>query len=274
MIILEPSKEFRFPIVAECICPDVFQGKKAHEIGELKVWEGNKQGKLGELFKIEEAEATVPIENASIKINGDVDKVRRIGAKMRSGNIIINGDVGMHLGEEMTDGKITVNGNTDAWTGSMMKGGTIDVHGSTGDYLAAPYRGSTKGMHGGTIIVHGNTGNEAGAYMKKGIVKIRGNAGQFVGIRMHDGVIYVQGDCDERAGACMTDGKIIIGGKLQSILPTFTVESIKPRVKIDENETAQGPFYLFLGDLAEGGKGKVYVSKQKNSQLGPYEKFL
>jgi formylmethanofuran dehydrogenase subunit C len=156
----------------------------------------------------------------------------------------------------------------------MMKGGTIEIHGNAGDYLAAPYRGSTKGMHGGKIVVHGNVGSEVGACMKKGTIKVCGNTGQFVGIRMHEGTIYVQGNCDERAGACMTDGKIIVGGKLQSILPTFTVESIRPRVKVDENETAQGPFYLFLGDLAECGKGKLYVSKQKNPQLGSYGRFL
>jgi formylmethanofuran dehydrogenase subunit C len=155
-----------------------------------------------------------------------------------------------------------------------MKGGTIEIHGDAGDYLAAPYRGSTKGMHGGRIDVDGNVGNEAGAYMKAGLIRINGDAGQFVGLRMHDGTIYVQGDCDERPGACMIDGRIIVGGKLQSVLPTFTVDSIRPRVKVDENETAQVPFYLFLGDLAESGKGKLYVSKQKNPQLSSYEKFL
>jgi formylmethanofuran dehydrogenase subunit C len=180
----------------------------------------------------------------------------------------------MHLGEEMSGGKITVHGDVGSWAGSMMKNGTIEIHGNAGDYLAAPYRGSIKGMHGGSIIIHGNAGNEAGAHMKKGTIKIHGKAGQFVGLRMHDGTIHVRGDCDARAGACMIAGKIVIQGKLESILPSFTVDSIKPKVKIDENETAQGPFYVFLGDLAECGNGKLYVSKQNNPQLTIYDKFL
>jgi formylmethanofuran dehydrogenase subunit C len=274
LIKLQPIGAFRLPVIAECINPDIFQDKKANEIGDLKAWEGNKQKKLADLFRIEFSHDAQPTGSVEIVVEGDVNKVRRIGFKMKGGTITITGNVGMHLGEEMTGGKIVVHGNADAWAGSMMKGGTIEIHGNAGDYLAAPYRGSTKGMHGGRIVVDGNVGSEAGACMKKGLIRIKGDAGQFVGLRMHDGTIFVQGDCDERAGACMTDGKIIVGGKLQSVLPTFTVESIRPKVKIEENETAQGPFYLFLGDLAECGKGKLYVSKQKNPQLSSRERFL
>ena len=274
MIKLQPAKEFRLPIIAECISPDIFQGKKITEIEALQAWEGNKQRNLVDLFRIEDVKDADPSENVAINIEGDVSKVRRIGSHMKTGEITINGDAGMHLGEEMTGGTITVHGNVNAWAGSMMKGGTIEIHGNAGDYLAAPYRGSTKGMHGGKIVVHGNVGSEAGACMKKGTIKVCGNTGQFIGIRMHEGTIYVQGDCDERAGACMVEGKIVVGGKLQAILPTFTIDSVKPKVKIEENETVQGPFYVFLGDLAECGNGKLYVSKQKNPQLSSCEKFL
>jgi formylmethanofuran dehydrogenase subunit C len=274
LITLRPAKAFKFPVIAECISPVLFQGKTAGEIGDMKAWEGNKQRKLSDLFRIENSNDAQLEGSFEIGLEGDVSKVRRIGAKMKQGTITIRGNVGMHLGEEMMDGKIVVYGNAGAWAGSMMKGGTIEIHGDAGDYLAAPYRGSTKGMYGGRIRVDGNVGNEAGAYMKAGLIRINGNAGQFIGLRMHDGAIYVQGDCDERPGACMIDGKIIVEGKLQSVLPTFTVDGIRPKVKVDENVTAQGPFYLFLGDLAECGKGKLYVSKLQNPQLGLYEKFL
>jgi hypothetical protein len=36
----------------------------------------------------------------------------------------------------------------------------------------------------------------------------------------------------------------------------------------------EGPFYVFLGDLAEHGNGKLFISKSANSQLRYYEKFL
>jgi formylmethanofuran dehydrogenase subunit C len=274
MMILYPSKTFRFPVIAECINPDVFNGKTPEEIMALKIWEGNKQKKLGELFKVEEVRAEKPSNNEAIIIKGDVGKVRRIGAGMKSGEITVYGNVGMHLGMEMAGGKITVHGNVDGWAGSMMRDGIIEIHGNAGAYLGAPYRGSSEGMHGGKIIVYGDVGNEAGAYMRNGIIKIYGSAGQFLGLRMHNGTIYVQKDSAGRAGACMTGGKIVIDGFLESVLPTFTIDSIKEKVKIEEGETAIGPFYLFLGDLTEHGEGKLYVSKERNTHLSHYEKVL
>jgi formylmethanofuran dehydrogenase subunit C len=270
MVSLYPLKEFKYPIIAECINPDIFSGKTLEEIGELKIWEGNKQKNLGELFKAEENET----ENTIIVIHGDVSKVRRIGAGMKTGEITIHGNVGMHLGEEMRGGKIIVQGNVGSWLGSMMKDGLIEVHGDACDYVGAPYRGCNEGMQGGKITIHGNIGNEAGAYMHDGIIKIYGCAGQFVGLRMRDGTIYVQKDCEGRAGACMINGKVIVGGFLESVLPTFTIESIKEKTKIEENEVAQGPFYLFLGDLTENGNGKLYVFKQRNPHLSHYERLL
>ena len=274
MINLYPLKKYRFPIIAECISPDIFQSKNREEIETLKIWEGNKQKRLGELFKVEDTRTEQQQEETTMAIYGDVSRVRRIGAYMTRGELTINGDVGMHLGEEMEGGKITVHGNVGGWAGSMMKGGTIEIHGNTSHYLSAPYRGTGRGMRGGKIIVYGNVGNEAGAYMRKGLIKIYGSAGQFVGLRMHKGTIYIQKDCEERVGACMTGGKIVVNGFLQSVLPTFTIESIKKKTKIEENNIVKGPFYLFLGDLTENGKGKLYVSKEKNPQLSGYEKFL
>lgn len=270
MVKLYPCKEFRFPIVAECINPEVFRGKTSKEIEMLKVWEGNKQRKLSELFKIEMADG----DAENIVIQGDLSKVRKIGAGMKSGEITIHGNVGLHLGEEMQDGKITVYGDVGGWIGSMMEGGTIEIHGNASDYLGAPYRGCSEGMHGGKIIVHGNVGNEAGAHMRKGIIKIYGNAGQFAGLRMRDGTIYIQKDAEARIGACMKGGKIVVGGFLESVLPTFTIEGVREKVKIEEGETAAGPFYLFLGDIVEHGEGKLYILKDKNPHLRVYEKFL
>ncbi len=273
MISLYSLKEFRFPVMAECINSDIFQDKNREEIEGLKIWEGNKQKRLGELFKVEETGMKEKQEE-TIAIHGNMGKVRRVGACMKNGEITIHGDAGMHLGEEMEGGKIIVHGNVGGWAGSMMKGGTIEIHGNASHYLGAPYRGSSRGLRGGRIIVHGNAGSEAGAYMKKGLIKIYGNTGQFAGFRMYNGTIFIQKDCEGRVGACMKNGKIIVAGFLKSVLPTFTLESIKKKVKIEENETAEGPFYLFLGDLTEKGKGKLYVRKDKNPHLSNYERFL
>jgi len=267
-----PKYEFRVPINGECITPNAFADKSIQEIEAIKIWEGNKQKNLGELFKIT-SENSTKTEETCIKLVGNLTKVRRIGASMSTGEIIIEGNVGMHLGEEMKGGKITVLGNADSWAGCMMKDGTIEIKGNAGDYIGAAYRGSTKGMKNGTIIIHGNAGNEVGCYMRKGLIKIYGEAGQFVGIHMKDGTILVKGNSQGRAGANMKGGKIVICGYTPSILPTFTIDSIRPKTKVNNEEYA-GPFYLFIGDLTEKGDGRIFVAKDKNPHLNFYEKYL
>lgn len=268
---LAPLKKFQVPIMASCINPEVFEGKSVAEIAELTVYEGNRKEKLGDLFKIEADSAGTSI----ITINGDVSKVKQIGVDMSKGEIIINGNSGMHLGEKMSGGKITVNGNADCWTGSAMKGGLIEIHGDASDYLASPYRGTTIGTRGGEIIVDGNVGSECGCYLQGGVIKIKGDAGYLLGFHMSKGTIYVEKECKRRVGALMTGGKIIVAGFIEEVLPSFTVDGMKPNVKIDDSEKAAGPFYVFLGDLSEHGNGKLFVSKPANPHLGPiYDKYL
>jgi len=270
MITLTPLKKFDVPIEAACISPDVFKGKDTAEIANLPVTEGNRPLKLCSLFEITEDNAETP----TITINGDVSKVKRIGQGMKTGEIVINGDVGMHTGEKMLGGKITINGNAGSWTGSEMKGGTIEIHGDAGDYVASPYRGSSTGMKGGLITVDGQVGSDVGCYLHGGVMKIMGGAGRFLGYHMSDGTILVEKQSDTRAGACMTGGKIVIAGTIEEVMPTFTIDSIKPKVKIDDTQSVNGPFYVFLGDLAEHGTGKIYVNKANNPQMKSYEKYL
>jgi len=272
VVILHPRRLFKVPVEAESISPDAFGDKNMDEIQKLPVWEGNKQRTLCELFEIE-GEMPEKAENLSIHVHGDVHKVRRIGAGMSVGEIIVYRDAGIHLGEEMKGGKITVGGNADSWVGGMMKSGVIEVKGSAGDYVGAAYRGSVKGMRGGTIIVHGNAGNELGCFMRKGLIKVYGNSAQFTGIHMKDGAVFVMGHAAARAGAEMTGGKIVVKGRIDEVLPTFTIDSVKAKVKVNGDEVA-GPFYLFLGDTAEDGEGKLYVAQSKNPHLKFYEQYL
>lgn len=269
---MHPKRSFGIPIEAECISPDVFAGKSIDALVSLQIWEGNRRRTLGELFRVEGKTSTEQ-KDMTIEIFGDVSRVRRIGVRMSAGRIIVKGDAGLHLGEEMTGGTITVDGNTSSWTGSMMTGGTIEIKGSAGDYIGAAYRGSTRGISGGEIIIRGNAGNEIGCFMTGGTIKVGGDVGQFAGIHMRDGTIFVQGNSEGRAGAQMLNGKIVICSCIPSILPTFTIDSIRPKVKVDK-EKVEGPFYRFIGDLADDGNGKLFVSQTKNPHLGFYEKYL
>ncbi|MBS7605140.1 MAG: formylmethanofuran dehydrogenase subunit C [Candidatus Bathyarchaeia archaeon] len=269
---MTPKYKFRVPVYAECISPDIFSGKSVEEILALKVWEGNKNRSLGDLFNVsvekESGEAEVVIY-----LSGDFIKVRRVGANMTTGKIIVDGDIGMHLGEGMRGGEIIVNGYADSWLGGSMKGGRIEVKGSAGDYIGAPYRGSKDGMKGGTIIIYGDAGREVGCLMMGGLIRIYGSVKHFVGINMVDGTIVIHGDCAGKAGGGMRGGRIIICGHIPSILPTFTIEDIRPSVNVD-GEKISGPFYRFVGDVSDKGEGRLFVSKEKNPHLSFYEKYL
>jgi formylmethanofuran dehydrogenase subunit C len=272
MITIRPKHKFAVPVDAECITPDSFGDKSIEEIAALQAWEGNKKRTLDDLFKIEGEPSTIS-EAVSIHVFGDVSRVRRVGAEMSMGKIVIERSAGMHLGESMRGGTITVCGDAGSWAGCMMSGGTLEIKGNVLDYVGAPYRGSTKGMSGGLIVVHGNAGNEVGCYMRNGLIKVYGNIGQFAGVHMKKGTIFVGGNCKGRCGAGMVGGKIIICAHIPSVLPTFTIDAIKPQVKVD-GEVVLGPFYCFVGDLADSGKGKLFFSQRKNTQLEFYEKYL
>lgn len=272
VISLRPKRLFKVPVEGKSISPDAFANNSSSEVAKLPAWEGNKQRTLGELFEIE-SDSEDKAENLSIHVHGDASKVKRIGSGMTTGEIIVYKDAGFHLGEEMKGGKIHVEGNADSWLGAMMKDGMIEVKGNAGDYVGAAYRGSVKGMRGGAIIIHGKAGNELGHFMRKGLIKVDGGVGQFAGLHMKNGTIRIMGDSEGRVGAEMTGGKVVINGKLNEVLPTFLIDSLRPKVKVNGEELL-GPFYVFAGDAAEEGNGKLYVSKPMNTHLKFYEQFL
>jgi formylmethanofuran dehydrogenase subunit C len=269
---LRLRKELRVPLDGERLSPKALLGKTVEEIKGIHIWEGNRKRTIKDFFDVQ-ADPRKPPENDEIGLIGDLSKVRRIGAAMTTGHMTVQGDVGMRLGEEMQGGTITVEGDADSWVGSRMRGGTITVKGNAGDYVGGAYRGSSHGMRGGTIVIHGNAGTEVGRYMTGGLIKVSGKVNQFAGIRMKGGTIVVEGLAEQRAGAFMTGGKIVLCNQTPSVLPTFTIESVKGKAKA-EGEVIAGPFYLFVGDLTEHGNGRLYVSRNHNPHLEEHEKLL
>jgi len=269
--ILTIKRDLRLPVVADELSPDKLAGKCVQEIQAIKMWEGNRQLALEDIFRV--TEKLNGSEETTIRVVGNASKIRKIGFEMSSGSVLVEGDAGMYVGEDMTGGSILVTGNTGSWTGMRMKGGRIEVKGNTGDYVGAGYRGTDQGMKGGTIMIHGNAGNEAGCWMTSGNIRISGNTGLFPGIHMSNGTILAEGDCVGRAGAQMRGGKVIISGRIPGILPSFAFEEIQEKAKFID-EKILGPFYAFLGDMNENGKGKVSVRVSSNPHLIWCEQYL
>lgn len=271
MITFTPRRRFSVPVDAGIITPDALASKTMDEINAFPVFEGNRRRKVAELFRVECDAASS--DDATVRLVGDLTHLKRVGANMSCGRILVEGSVGMRLGENLQGGLITVTGDADSWIGTRMKGGRIEVLGRGGDYLGAAYRGSAEGMEGGTIVIHGDAGNEVGCFMRHGLIQVHGNIGSFAGIHMGEGTILVEGDSAGRLGAQMRGGKIVVLGQAPSILPTFTIDSLRRSVRVGEARLA-GPFYLFNGDLAEMGAGRLYVSQAMNPHLHVFEKYL
>ncbi len=271
-LLITPVKHFKIPITAECISPDFVAGKSLREIELTQVWEGNRRVKLGSLFKIAGEMGSAP-NDCTIRIRGNVSAVRRIGYEMSGGSIQVDGDAGMYLGERMKGGMITVAGNAGSWLGTQMRGGHIEVKGNTGDSIGGSVRGGTKGMRGGTIKIHGDCGTEAGAWMQNGMIRIGGSCDLYAGMHMKNGTVVVERDCQGRVGAQMTGGKVIVLGNAGGLLPSFQFEEIRERAKVGD-EKITGPFYVFSGDVNEGGKGQFFARVFDNPDLKMNERYL
>lgn len=260
------------PIEGEILTPDQLAGRSVNEILNLETWRGNRRVKLSELFTVEGESASSP-SDLHLILEGDLRKVRHIGSRMSAGKITINGPVGTFVGFEMTGGTIVVNGDADAFLGMGMSGGVIEVNGNAGDAVGSGYWGTRAGMRGGLIVVRGNVGAELGCWMKDGTIRVGGNADVFAGVRMQGGTIYVAGNVGAKLGAAMMNGKIVVSGNVPSILPSFNIDEIRPNTKVD-GDKIQGPFYVFYGDVAEGGNGKLFISVQKNPHLKYREAYI
>lgn len=272
LIKITPRKTFSLPVDAEVITPDVIDGLSLTEVQSLQVWEGNHRKSLNELFNVESVDSDED-DALTLLLKGDLRSVRRVGSQMSFGRILIDGDIGMYLGEDMKGGSIHVNGNAGSWLGSDMNAGYIEVLGDAGDFVGSPPRGLTKGMSGGRIHVKGSVGNECGCWMDDGAIIVDGDLGLFGGIHMRGGVILTRGDASGRVGAEMIDGKIVVLGHLSLVLPSFTFEDVRKSTRVSD-ERVEGPFYMFVGDLAEGGKGRLYLTISENDHLRFIERYL
>jgi len=249
---LKIKKQPEVPLEAEVITPDHFTGKTAAEIKKLELFHGKEVAKLGDFFDV--SGKSTNIKETKIIIDGDLSNVKRVGEKMTDGEIIINGNVGMHLGNQMEGGKIKVNGNADDWAGAMLQGGEIEISGNAGHYVGAAYRGFWQGMKNGIIKVKGKVGNEALSWARGSVAAKRfptlicGEASSFLGIHNHGATIIVEGNVDRGAGADQVQGSIVIKGKPSRILPSFKKLGEIDEIELPNGEKIRGKFIEYSGD--------------------------
>jgi formylmethanofuran dehydrogenase subunit C len=190
------------PLEAEHLCPDRLAGASREEIAALPVWHGNERTRVGEFFAVSGA-------GDDVRIEGDLRRVKRVGAGMSAGRLTVAGSVGMHAGAGMSGGELHVEGDAGDWAGAGMRGGRLVVRGSAGRQLGGAYAGERAGMRGGEIVVHGDAGAQAGAGLRRGLIAVAGRLGEAAGLRMLAGTIVALGGVGARAGAGMRRGSIV-----------------------------------------------------------------
>ena len=258
------------PLEVDTVQLDAVRTQSPDDVLQTLIQRGNKQVPLGEFFSATGSAA----EDETIVWQGDLAKVKLIGARLASGTVRVEGTVGMHLGADMTGGEIICNGNAADWVGAEMKGGRITVHGNTGHLVGAAYRGGRRGMTGGEILVHGNAGNEVGHTLRRGLIAIGGTCGDAVGVGLIAGTVLVFGEPGIRHGMSMKRGTIVFfnPGDSLDILSTYrrccTYRPAFLRLYLRHLQAQGFPvpeecltsrYHRYGGDLLEIGRGELLV---------------
>ena len=186
----------------EALTPDRLAAASRTEIEALPVWHGKERTRVGEFF-------AVSGNGDDVRVEGDLSRVKFVGAGMTAGRLTIAGDVGMHAGAGMRGGELHVEGDAGDWAGAGMGGGQLVVRGSAGRQLGGVYPGERAGMRGGEIVVHGDAGAQAGAGLRRGLIAVAGRVSDAAGLRMLAGTIVALGGLGARAGAGMRRGSIV-----------------------------------------------------------------
>jgi formylmethanofuran dehydrogenase subunit C len=203
------------PLETERLAPDRLAGLRRGEIEALTVWHGNRRARLADFFTV------AGDGDEDLRVEGDLRRVKFLGAGMTAGRLIVAGNAGMHTGAAMTGGELVVEGDVGDLAGTAMRGGRLVVRGSAGHQLGGAQPGERAGMRGGEILVHGDAGDQVGAGLRRGLIAVGRRMGDAAGLRMLAGTIVALGGLGAQPGAAMRRGTIVAMSQV-TLLPTFS----------------------------------------------------
>ena len=257
------------PLETEGLTPDGLAGLRRGEIDGLAVWHGNRRAQLADFF------AVSGDGDEELRIEGDLRRVKFLGAGMSGGRLTVAGNAGMHTGAEMRGGELVVEGDVGDFAGTGMRAGRLVVQGSAGHQLGGAHAGERSGMRGGEILVHGDAGEQAGSGLRRGLIAVAGRMGDDAGLRMLAGTIVALGGLGARPGAAMRRGTIVAMSQV-ALLPTFAfASSYRPpflRLYLRHlralglpvtDEQIDGRYARWSGDGLELRRGEILVLDRK-----------
>jgi formylmethanofuran dehydrogenase subunit C len=253
------------PLEAEGLSPDRLAGLRRTEVEALTVWHGNRRVRLADFFAVSGG------GDQDVRVEGDLRRVKFVGAGMTAGRLTVAGDAGMHTGAEMRGGELVVEGDVGDFAGTGMRGGRLVVRGSAGHQLGGALPGERAGMRGGEILVRGDAGDQVGAGLRRGLIAVAGSVGDAAGLRMLAGTVVALGRVGAAPGAGMRRGTIVAMSEVR-LLPTFAFAcSYRPpflRIYLRHlrglglplaDEQVEGRYARWSGDGLELRRGEILV---------------
>ena len=251
------------PIDGSALRPDTLGPLDASAIAKTPVRIGRDLVHLADVCSIETTPVAMPTPSDAPTLTlRNAPQMRRVGANMAAGTLIVEGDVGDRLG-------------------ASMRGGLIRVIGRAGHDVGGPDDTSDRGMTGGTIVVHRDAGDFAGHRMRRGLIAIAGRAGKSPGYRALAGTVVVGRGALDHPGLEMRRGTILALDRAaappESPLPAnfvpdgvFAVEAMTVlrllfqrlrwlRVDVGDAAAMRSKYLLASGDRFELGKGELWL---------------
>jgi formylmethanofuran dehydrogenase subunit C len=257
------------PLETEGLSPDRLATCRRGEVEALTVWHGNRRAQVGDFF------AVSGVAGEELRVEGDLRRVKFVGAGMTAGRLTVVGDAGMHTGAGMRGGELVVTGAAGDCAGVDMRGGRLIVEGSAGHHLGGGYPGERAGMRGGEIIVLGDAGDQVGAGLRRGLIAVAGRVGAAAGLRMLAGTIVALGPFGARPGAAMRRGTMVAMSQV-TLLPTFDFAcSYRPpflRLYLRHlralglpltDEQIEGHYARWSGDGLELRRGEILILESR-----------
>jgi formylmethanofuran dehydrogenase subunit C len=246
------------------VTADRLAALSAGEIAALPIRAGGRAVPLGDLFDVRGEQSD------RLRVEGTLARVDGLGTAMRSGELIVDGDVGQRVGAAMTGGLIDVRGNAGDEAGLAMAGGTLRIAGHAGHRCGAAAAGASRGMSGGELVVAGSVGDEVAARARRGLVVVGGNAGEQAARAMIAGTLLVIGRTGPRAGRGSKRGSIVaIGGIDVPSTYQYACTFQPPHVRLMltylsrrygvtvDGAVLDGRYRRYCGDAGDVGKGEI-----------------
>jgi len=219
---------------------------------------------VGDLFDVK------PRDDGRVVIEGSLPRFHHIATGWKTGELVVEGDVGSGLAAEMRGGSVWVRGSTGDGLARQMRGGVVRVTGNAGDEIGGPLVGRRSGMSGGRIRIDGQAGHYAGYRMRRGTILVNGDCGDLAGCGMVAGTIAITGGVGGHLAEGMRRGTVIVRraeglSGLRFTPPRQESLSIARLLandfRDDSPELADAltrPVLRSIGDLTETGAGEVW----------------